>query len=76
MDRFSGVPEQPETGDLASLEEELAAAEEEQRQLEEHLRRRERKLWAARSRMPQHGRHFLRDQRRQYRRRSEHMVEE
>lgn len=79
MDEFHGVPEQPTTDDQPTLadllEEELEEAAY-QSELEYQERRRERKLWKARARMPQHGRHFLRDQRRQYRRRSEHMVEE
>lgn len=67
-----------QTNPLASLTpEELDELQEaEHQRLLKHLRRRERKLWKARARMPMHGKHLLRDQRRRHRRRSEHTLEE
>lgn len=66
-----------QTNPLASLTlEEIEELEEaEHQRLLRHLRRRERKLWKARNRMPMHGKHLLRNNRRQHRRRNEHTLE-
>lgn len=60
----------------AAREIEAIALEEERYWLLRRARARERKLWKARNRMPMHGKHLLRDNRRRHRRRSEHIIEE
>lgn len=64
----------PTAEELEALAEERDAIEEaEHTRLLRHLRRREQRLWKARARMPMHGKHLLRGQRRQRKRRSEHI---
>ena len=64
------------TDPLPSLADLLEEDEEAQDKLHRHLKRRERKLWKAKNRMPMHGKHLLRDNRkRQRKRRSEHIRE-
>lgn len=61
---------------IAYLAEQEAIAQAEEAYWLRNARARERKLWKARNRMPMHGKHLLRDNRRRHRRRSEHILEE
>lgn len=69
------MPPQPTTQDLSSLADLLEEDEEAQAEIERRLSQRERKLWAARSRIPMHGKGLLRGKRRQRKQRNEHIRE-
>ena len=59
----------------ATMEELDEAEELEQAAIMRDLLRRERRQWKAKARMPMHGKHLLRGQQRQRKRRNEHIRE-
>ena len=58
MDKVCGTSTAEELEELAEQEAEA---------MHQHWQRRERKLWSAKARMPMHGKHLLRDHRKQTR---------